>query len=111
MLTYPTCLHAPYGLSFRSQDQTFILVKLPVKHGRAAQDRVAKPAGIARWMQDWVNRLVPRRSLADGVVADPGQWGNYDYAPLLWEESRLTKQPFSFPSLDHYFRWVAVGMR
>ena len=46
----------PYAVSFRSADQTFILVTLHVNYGDNASDRIPELAGIARWMREWADR-------------------------------------------------------
>lgn len=46
----------PYAVSFRSGDQTFILVTLHVNYGDDAADRIPELAGIARWMREWADR-------------------------------------------------------
>ncbi|HKK76105.1 MAG TPA: endonuclease/exonuclease/phosphatase family protein [Saprospiraceae bacterium] len=37
--------------------------------------------------------------------------GNYDFLPLLWEESRNTKLQFSFMISDHYPLWTEFSIR
>ncbi len=162
-------VRSPYAVSFRSEGKTFILVTLHVKYGRAAKDRMAELAGIARWMRDWASNinaydqnliavgdfnidargdLLDRTFLSHGpyippALQDPAvtrsifdetkyydqiAWfrdeggrtelslqfvsgGHYDFVLLLWDDSRLTKQQFSFMLSDHYPLWVEFGLR
>lgn len=46
----------PYAVSFKSGQQTFILVTLHVNYGSNALDRVPELTGIARWMREWADR-------------------------------------------------------
>ena len=39
------------------------------------------------------------------------QGGNYDFVPLLWDESRVTKQQFSFMISDHYPLWAEFDIQ
>jgi endonuclease/exonuclease/phosphatase family metal-dependent hydrolase len=46
----------PYAISFRSGQQTFIVVTLHVDYGESASDRIPELKGIARWMREWADR-------------------------------------------------------
>lgn len=46
-------VRSPYAVSFRSQNQTFILVTLHILYGNASKDRIKELKGIAKWMADW----------------------------------------------------------
>jgi endonuclease/exonuclease/phosphatase family metal-dependent hydrolase len=46
-------VRSPYAVSFRSQNQTFILVTLHIKYGDASADRIKEIKGVAKWMADW----------------------------------------------------------
>ena len=46
-------VRAPYAVSFRAMNQTFILVTLHIKYGKSSADRIKEVKGIARWMADW----------------------------------------------------------
>ena len=37
--------------------------------------------------------------------------GNYDFVPILWEETQVTKQQFSFMMSDHYPLWAEFNIR
>ena len=162
-------VRSPYAVSFRSEGKTFILVTLHVKYGRAAKDRVAELAGIARWIQDWAKSinvydqnlialgdfnidargdLLAETFLSNGLYIPPAlqdqavtrsifdetkyydqiAWfrddrghtelslkflggGNYDFVTPLWDESRVTKQQFSFMLSDHHPLWAEFGVR
>ena len=46
----------PYAVSFRAEEQTFILVTLHVNYGSDAAERIPELKGIARWMREWADR-------------------------------------------------------
>lgn len=46
-------VRSPYAVSFRSNNQTFILVTLHVLYGNKAEDRKGELKGIARWLSSW----------------------------------------------------------
>jgi endonuclease/exonuclease/phosphatase family metal-dependent hydrolase len=46
-------VRSPYAVSFRSNDQTFILVTLHILYGDKSADRINEIRGIAKWMSDW----------------------------------------------------------
>lgn len=46
-------VRSPYAVSFRSRNQTFILVTLHILYGKASKDRVKELKGVAKWMADW----------------------------------------------------------
>jgi endonuclease/exonuclease/phosphatase family metal-dependent hydrolase len=46
----------PYAVSFRSGEQTFILVTLHVDYGSRSSERIPELKGIARWMREWADR-------------------------------------------------------
>lgn len=46
-------VRTPYGVGFRSNDKTFVLVTLHVLYGDNARDRIPELKGIARWLADW----------------------------------------------------------
>jgi len=47
---------APYAVSFRAGQETFILVTLHVTYGDVPADREPELRAIARWMKDWARR-------------------------------------------------------
>ncbi len=46
-------VRSPYAVSFRLEQQTFILVTLHIKYGKSSKDRIAELSGIARWLRNW----------------------------------------------------------
>jgi exonuclease III len=50
-------VRSPYAVSFRSHNQTFILVTLHIKYGNASADRIKEIKGVARWMADWAKDI------------------------------------------------------
>lgn len=46
-------VRSPYAVSFRSGNQTFILVTLHILYGKASKDRIKELKGIAKWMANW----------------------------------------------------------
>ncbi len=50
-------VRSPYAVSFRSLKQTFILVTLHIKYGKASADRIKEVKGIAKWMADWAKDI------------------------------------------------------
>jgi exonuclease III len=48
---------SPYAVSFKSNDQTFILVTLHILYGKKSADRINELRGIANWMADWAKDL------------------------------------------------------
>lgn len=47
----------PYAVSFRSGDQTFILVTLHIKYGDNSAERVPELKAIADWLAGWANEI------------------------------------------------------
>jgi len=50
-------VRTPYAVSFRSNDQTFILVTLHIKYGKKSSDRIKELKGIAEWLADWAGNI------------------------------------------------------
>jgi exonuclease III len=46
-------VRSPYAVSFKSFNQTFILVTLHIKYGKSSKDRIKELGGIAQWMAEW----------------------------------------------------------
>lgn len=46
-------VRSPYAVSFKSNNQTFILVTLHILYGDVSADRINEIQGIAKWMADW----------------------------------------------------------
>lgn len=50
-------VRSPYGVSFRSHDQTFILVTLHILYGKASTDRIGELKAIAKWLSSWASDI------------------------------------------------------
>jgi len=50
-------VRSPYAVSFRAQNQTFILVTLHIKYGKVSTDRIKELKGVAKWMADWAQDI------------------------------------------------------
>ena len=50
-------VRSPYGVSFKSNNQTLILVTLHILYGKASKDRIKELKGIAKWMSDWAKNV------------------------------------------------------
>ncbi|MBK0368272.1 endonuclease/exonuclease/phosphatase family protein [Flavobacterium agrisoli] len=50
-------VRSPYAVSFRAQDQTFILVTLHILYGKASSDRIEELRGIAKWLSSWASDI------------------------------------------------------
>ncbi|MBU2951247.1 endonuclease/exonuclease/phosphatase family protein [Tamlana agarivorans] len=46
-------VRSPYAVSFKSNQQTFILVTLHILYGKKSKDRIKELKGIAKWLSDW----------------------------------------------------------
>ncbi|MCR9289783.1 MAG: endonuclease/exonuclease/phosphatase family protein [Bacteroidetes bacterium] len=46
-------VRTPYGVGFRSNDQTFVLVTLHVLYGKSAKERIPELKAIADWLANW----------------------------------------------------------
>ncbi|KGL53346.1 endonuclease [Porphyromonas canoris] len=46
-------VRTPYAVSFRSKNQTFILITLHVIYGKKSKDRLGELKGIAQWLSGW----------------------------------------------------------
>lgn len=46
-------VRSPYAVSFRSNNQTFILVTLHVLYGSKSSERCKELKGIAKWLSSW----------------------------------------------------------
>ncbi|MDO4790760.1 MAG: endonuclease/exonuclease/phosphatase family protein [Porphyromonas sp.] len=50
-------VRTPYAVSFRSKNQTFILVTLHVIYGKKSKDRLGELKGIAQWLSSWAKNV------------------------------------------------------
>lgn len=50
-------VRTPYAVSFRSNEQTFILVTLHVLYGKKSTDRIKELKGIAKWLSSWATDI------------------------------------------------------
>ncbi|MFV0571470.1 MAG: endonuclease/exonuclease/phosphatase family protein [Xanthomarina gelatinilytica] len=50
-------VRTPYAVSFKSNDQTFILVTLHILYGKKSSDRIKELKGIAKWLSDWAKDI------------------------------------------------------
>ncbi|PCJ91293.1 MAG: endonuclease [Flavobacteriaceae bacterium] len=50
-------VRSPYAVSFRTNNQTFILVTLHILYGDSANDRIDELKGIAEWLADWATNI------------------------------------------------------
>ena len=50
-------VRTPYAVSFKSCDQTFILVTLHIKYGKKSSDRISELKWIAKWLADWAGDI------------------------------------------------------
>jgi exonuclease III len=48
-------VRSPYAVSFRAQNQTFILVTLHILYGKASSERIDELKGIAKWLSSWAS--------------------------------------------------------
>lgn len=48
-------VRSPYAVSFRAQDQTFILVTLHILYGNKSAERINELKGIAKWLRSWAS--------------------------------------------------------
>lgn len=50
-------VRSPYAVSFRTQNQTFILVTLHILYGKVSDERIGELKGIAKWLSNWANDI------------------------------------------------------
>jgi endonuclease/exonuclease/phosphatase family metal-dependent hydrolase len=50
-------VRTPYAVSFKSNNQTFILVTLHILYGKKSKDRIKELKGIAEWLSDWAKDI------------------------------------------------------
>lgn len=50
-------VRTPYAVSFKSNNQTFILVTLHILYGKKSKDRIKELRGIAKWLSDWAKDI------------------------------------------------------
>lgn len=50
-------VRSPYAVSFRAQNQTFILVTLHILFGKTSSDRITELKGIAKWLANWADDI------------------------------------------------------
>jgi exonuclease III len=50
-------VRSPYAVSFRAQNQTFILVTLHILFGNTSSDRITELKGIAKWLASWADDI------------------------------------------------------
>lgn len=50
-------VRTPYAVSFKSNNQTFILVTLHILYGKKSSDRIKELKGIAKWLSDWAKDI------------------------------------------------------
>jgi exonuclease III len=46
-------VRSPYAVSFRTQNQTFILVTVHILYGNKSTDRINELKGVAKWLRSW----------------------------------------------------------
>lgn len=50
-------VRTPYAVSFRSNEQTFILVTLHILYGKSSSERTKELKGIAQWLSQWAKDI------------------------------------------------------
>lgn len=50
-------VRTPYAVSFRSNNETFILVTLHIKYGKKSAERIKELKGIAQWLAEWASNV------------------------------------------------------
>lgn len=50
-------VRSPYAVSFKTNDQTFILVTLHIFYGKKSSDRLKELKGIAQWLSNWATDI------------------------------------------------------
>lgn len=50
-------VRTPYAVSFKANNQTFILVTLHVIYGKKSTDRILELKGIAQWLSNWASNI------------------------------------------------------
>ncbi len=50
-------VRTPYAVSFKANEQTFILVTLHILYGKKSADRIKELKGIAKWLSDWAKDI------------------------------------------------------
>lgn len=50
-------VRTPYAVSFKSNNQTFILVTLHIKYGKKSKERIKELKEIAQWLADWAGNI------------------------------------------------------
>lgn len=50
-------VRSPYAVSFKANNQTFILVTLHILYGKKSSDRLKELKGIAQWLSDWATDI------------------------------------------------------
>lgn len=50
-------VRTPYAVSFKSNNQTFILVTLHIIYGKKSKDRIKELKGIAQWLSNWAKDI------------------------------------------------------
>ena len=48
-------VRTPYAVSFRAQNQTFILITLHILYGNESSDRIGELKAIAKWLSSWAS--------------------------------------------------------
>lgn len=108
-------VRSPYAVSFRSNDQTFILVTLHILYGDKSTDRINEIRGIAKWMADWAKDTNAYHqnfiALGDFNIDERGDLLNETfiseglYVPAELQDAKVTRSIFNETKFYDQIAW------
>lgn len=108
-------VRSPYAVSFRSNDQTFILVTLHILYGDKSEDRINEISGIAKWMADWAKDTNAYHqnfiALGDFNIDERGDLLNETfiseglYVPAELQDAKVTRSIFNETKFYDQIAW------
>ncbi|MDR6843362.1 endonuclease/exonuclease/phosphatase family protein [Flavobacterium granuli] len=108
-------VRSPYAVSFRSQNQTFILVTLHILYGKTSTDRITELKGIAKWLSSWADDINAYHqnliTLGDFNIDERGDLLNNTfisegmYIPPALQNSKVTRSIFDETKYYDQIAW------
>ncbi|OOG75465.1 endonuclease/exonuclease/phosphatase family protein [Flavobacterium sp. A45] len=108
-------VRSPYAVSFRSQNQTFILVTLHILYGKTSTDRITELRGIAKWLSSWADDINAYHqnliTLGDFNIDERGDLLNDTfiseglYIPPALQNSKVTRSIFDETKYYDQIAW------
>lgn len=108
-------VRSPYAVSFRAQNQTFILVTLHILFGKTSSDRITELKGTAKWLASWADDINAYHqnliALGDFNIDERGDLLNQTfiseglYIPPALQNEKVTRSIFNETKFYDQIAW------